>query len=142
VPAPAPDGTLEVPAALGIDTVTEPPGALVLTATGLTARATGGATAFDVALDAGTRVGNGTRMSVQYDLTGDGTWDRVEVYRYFATDPVPGAERYTQAVGLDRASGALGDLRGGTVRVALWNAIGSGTSTVRTGDSVVVLPFR
>lgn len=141
VPAPGAPGTIEIAQARGVDTAAEPPGAVVLVATGLTADATGGTTAFDVALDAGNRIGNGTRLSVQYDLTGDGTWDRVEVYRYFATDPVPGAERYTQAVGLDRATGALGDLRGGTVRVALWNAIGSGPSTVATGDSVIELPF-
>ena len=141
VPAPGAPGTLEVPAARGVDMASEPPGALVLQATGLTADATGGSTAFDVALDAGSRIGNGTRLSVQYDLTGDGTWDRVEVYRYFATDPVPGSERYTQAVGVERATGTLGDLRGGTVRVALWNAVGSGPSTVGTGDSVLELPF-
>ncbi|WP_309135341.1 glycosyl hydrolase [Cellulomonas sp.] len=142
VAAPGATGTLTVPAAAGIDTATEPAGALVLQARGLTGRATGAATAFDLGIDAGTTVGNGTRVSVSYDLTGDGTWDRVEVYRYLATDPVPGAERYTQAAGLERATGALGDLRGGTVRVALWNAIGSAPSTVTTGDSVVTLPFR
>lgn len=142
VPAPGADGTLEIPRALGVDTASEPHDAVVLQATGLTATSTGGATAFDIALDAGQRIGNGTRVSVQYDLTGDGTWDRVEVYRYFATDPLPGAERYTQAVGLDRVTGTLGDLRGGTVRVAVWNAIGSGPSTLDTGDSVLELPFR
>lgn len=142
VPAPGSAGALEVPAARGVDTATEPDGALVLRATGVTARATGGTTAFDVGLDAGTRIGHGTRLSVQYDLTGDGTWDRVEVYRYLATDPLPGAERYTQAVGLERAEGALGDLHGGTVRVALWNAVGSGPSTVDTATSVLELPFR
>ncbi|UZN04696.1 glycosyl hydrolase [Cellulomonas sp. S1-8] len=141
VPAPGADGSFEVAPSRGVDTAAEPPGALVFQATGLTASATGGTTAFDIALDAGNRLGNGTRLSVQYDLTGDGTWDRVEVYRYFATDPIPGAERYTQAVGLDRATGTLGDLRGGTVRVALWNAIGSSASTVLTGDSVLELPF-
>jgi len=77
VPAPGAPGTLEVPAARGVDMASEPPGALVLQATGLTADATGGSTAFDVALDAGSRIGNGTRLSVQYDLTGDGTWDSV-----------------------------------------------------------------
>ncbi|MBO0921532.1 hypothetical protein J1G42_11935 [Cellulomonas sp. zg-ZUI222] len=142
VRTPGPAGELQVPAARGTDTAAEPPGAVVLQATGLTARATGGTTTFDLLVDAGTHVGNGTRLSVQYDLTGDGTWDRVEVYRYLATDPLPGGERYTQAVGLDRATGALGDLRGGTVRVALWNAIGSGPSTVATGGSVIGLPFR
>ena len=142
VPAPGSPGTIQLAPSRGIDTATEPSDAVVMQATGLTARATGGATAFDIALDAGNRVGNGTRVSVQYDLTGDGTWDRVEVYRYFATDPVPGAERYTHLVGLDRATGSLGDLRGGTVRVALWNAIGSSSTSVGVGDSVLTLPFR
>ncbi|WP_222836776.1 glycosyl hydrolase [Cellulomonas flavigena] len=142
VPSPGAPGALEVPAARGIDTATEAPDAVVAQATGLNGTATGAATAFDLALDAGTRVGNGTRVSVSYDLTGDGTWDRVEVYRYFATDPVPGPERYTQTVGLDRVTGELGDLRNGTVRVAVWNAIGSSPTSVSTGDSVVELPFR
>ena len=142
VPAPAPAGTLTLPRARGVDTATEPPDAVVLVRRGVTARATGGATAFDLGLDAGTTVGNGTRLSVSYDLTGDGTWERTEVYRYFATDPVPGAERYTQQVGLERAEGTLGDLRGGTVRVALWNAVGTGTTAVQTAGSVLRLPFR
>ncbi|WP_210728062.1 hypothetical protein [Cellulomonas septica] len=114
----------------------------VATVEGVSGTPTTAGTRFDLALDAGGVVGNGTRVSVSYDLTGDGTWDRVEVYRYFATDPVPGVERYTEAVGADRVTGTLGRLTNGTVRVAVWNAIGSGTSTVRLADSVVRLPLR
>ena len=63
-------------------------------------RAAGGATAFALAVDSGTAVGNAAQLRVSYDLTGNGSWDRVETYRYFATDPVSGAENYTQRVGL------------------------------------------
>ena len=44
---------------------------------------------------------------VSYDLAGTGSYSRVETYRYFATDPVPGTETYTQAVGLRSSPGAL-----------------------------------
>ncbi|QHT55266.1 hypothetical protein GXP71_03630 [Cellulomonas sp. H30R-01] len=134
--------TVTVPRAAGIDTATEPADAVVATIEGVSGSPTTAGTRFDLALDAGGVVGNGTRVSVSYDLTGDGTWDRVEVYRYFATDPVPGVERYTEAVGTERVTGTLGRLTNGTVRVAVWNAIGSGPSTVRLADSVVSLPLR
>ncbi|MEU1843029.1 glycosyl hydrolase [Micromonospora sediminicola] len=115
---------------------------LRFTASGLTARYTGGATRFDLLLDAGTTVGNGTHVRVSYDLTGDGTADRVETYQYFATDPVPGWEHYTQARGLLSGVGTLGDLAGGTVTVEVWNAIGAGATTLGTGDrSTVTLPY-
>lgn len=103
----------------------------------------GAATAFRLAVDAGTNVGLGQQARISYDLTGDGTFERTETYHYFATDPVTGWERYDQNRGLKSATGTLGDLRGGTVRLEVWSAIGNGTSTVRTGtdDSVVVIPF-
>jgi hypothetical protein len=114
---------------------------LVFTATGLTGTFTGGATAFDLFLDAGTGVGNGTQVRVSYDLTGNGSWDRVETYRYFATDPVAGWEHYTQAVGLVSSSGALGNLANGQVRVEVWNAIGVGSTNLGVGNqSFVRLP--
>jgi endoglucanase Acf2 len=119
-----------------------PTNALVYTATGITAAYTGAATAFDLFLDAGGGVGNGTQVRVSYDLTGDGTFDRVETYRYFATDPVPGWEHYTQSVGLLSSSDALGSLSGGQVKVEVWSAIGSSPTTLGIGNqSRVVLPF-
>ncbi|MEU5267636.1 glycoside hydrolase family 16 protein [Streptomyces hygroscopicus] len=111
---------------------------------GITRTYNGGSTAFDLFVDAGTTVANGTQARVSYDFTGDGTWDRTETYQYFATDPVPGYEHYTQARGLKSTIGsALANLRGGKVRVEVWNAIGNGTSTLGTGNqSFVRIPFN
>ncbi|WP_416237313.1 glycoside hydrolase family 16 protein [Streptomyces marinisediminis] len=112
------------------------------TATGVTGRYTGGRTAFDLLVDAGTNVAVGQQVRVSYDRTGDGSWERTETYRYFATDPAPGYEHYTQERGLRSATGDHGDMRGGTVRVEVWNAIGDGPSTLATGDrSLLRLPF-
>ncbi|HET6859698.1 MAG TPA: glycosyl hydrolase, partial [Streptomyces sp.] len=104
----------------------------------------GAATSFRLQLDAGTAVGLGQQARVSYDLTGDGTFERTETYHYFATDPVAGWEEYTQARGLKAATGTLGALKGGTVRLEVWNAIGNGTSKVLTGTdrSTLVIPFQ
>ena len=119
-----------------------PTNAQVFTATGLNLTYAGGQTAFDLFLDAGTAVGNGVQVRVSYDLTGNGSWDRVETYRYFATDPVTGYEHYTQAAGLASSSGTLGTLTGGTVKVEVWSAIGNNPTTLGLGNqSVVRLPY-
>ncbi|MFJ5778959.1 glycosyl hydrolase [Streptomyces sp. NPDC093094] len=103
----------------------------------------GTATAFTFKVDAGTAVGHAQQARVSYDLTGDGTFDRVETYRYFATDPVTGWEDYSAArQGLQSSSGTLGDLSGGTVRVEIWSALGNGPSTLQVGSgSVLTIPF-
>ncbi|MFP8941029.1 glycosyl hydrolase [Streptomyces fenghuangensis] len=103
----------------------------------------GGTTGFRLKVDAGTAVGLGQQARVSYDLTGDGTFDRVETYRYFATDPVDGWEEYDASrAGLKSASGSLGDLRGGTIRVEVWSAIGNGPAKLRVGSgSVLTVPF-
>ena len=105
-------------------------------------------TAFSLYVDAGTAVANGQQARISYDLTGDGTWDRVETYRYFATDPVVGWERYTQSAGLLSATGALGNLSNGRVRIEVWSAIGNAPTTLRVNatatqgsQSTVVIPF-
>src|SRR5689334_4105516 len=87
-------------------------------------------TAFSLYLDAGTAVGNGTQAQVQYDFTGDGTWDRTETYNYFATDPVAGFELYTQASGLKSSTGTFTNLSNGKVRIQVWSAIGNAASTL------------
>ncbi|MGX1838931.1 glycosyl hydrolase [Streptomyces diastaticus] len=118
---------------------------LVYEAKGVNATLKAGAsTAFRLRVDAGTAVGLGQQARVSYDLTGDGTFDRIETYAYFATDPVPGWEEYTHARGLKSATGTLGDLRGGTVRLEVWNAIGDGTALLGTGGdtSRVVIPYE
>jgi beta-glucanase (GH16 family) len=115
---------------------------VTFTASGLNLRHNGGSTAFDLFVDSGTGVGNGQQARISYDLTGDGSWDRVETYRYFATDPVNGWEHYTQGAGLASSSGSLGNLQNGRVRVEVWNAIGNGPSTLGIGNqSVVRIPF-
>jgi hypothetical protein len=103
----------------------------------------GAASAFRLQLDAGSTVGLGQQARISYDFTGDGTFDRTETYQYFATDPVAGWEEYAQSRGLKAATGSLGDLRGGTVRLEVWSAIGNGTSRLQTGTdkSVLVIPF-
>ncbi|MGK5447598.1 glycosyl hydrolase [Streptomyces radiopugnans] len=103
----------------------------------------GGATGFSLKVDAGTAVGLGQQARVSYDLTGDGTFDRVETYRYFATDPVDGWEEYDASrAGLKSASGRLGDLKGGTIRVEVWSAIGNAPAKLRVGSgSVLTVPF-
>lgn len=106
-------------------------------------------TAFDVYIDAGTTVANGQQARISYDFTGDGTWDRVETYRYFATDPVAGWERYSQSTGLLSESGGFRDLAGGTVKLEVWSAIGNGPNWLRVdatasqaSQSKVVIPFQ
>ncbi|MBD0839408.1 glycosyl hydrolase [Streptomyces sp. TRM68416] len=103
----------------------------------------GAATAFRLQVDAGTTVGLGQQVRISYDLTGNGTFDRTETYHYFATDPVPGWEEYAQTRGLKSATGSLGRMTDGTVRLEVWSAIGNGTSKLRTGTdtSVLVIPF-
>ncbi|WP_110946330.1 glycoside hydrolase family 16 protein [Streptomyces avicenniae] len=113
------------------------------TASGVNGEWTGGATTFDLFADSGTAVGNGQQVRISYDRTSDGSWDRTETYHYFATDPVPGYEHYTQAAGLRASTGSHGNLVNGRVRVEVWNAIGNGPSTVGVGNqSVVTIPYN
>ncbi len=67
----------------------------------------------------------------------------METYRYFATDPIPGYEHYTQGgPAARRRPGALGDLRSGMVKAEVWSAIGNQPTTLGVGNqSVVNLPF-
>ena len=66
----------------------------------------------------------------------------METYRYFATDPVAGYEHYTQDAGLSSATGTLGNLSNGTVRVEVWSAIGNNPTTLGIGNqSVLRLPY-
>ncbi|WP_436842529.1 glycoside hydrolase family 16 protein [Streptomyces niveus] len=114
----------------------------VFTSGGITRTHNGGSTQFDLFVDAGTTVANGQQVRVSYDRTGDGTWDRTETYNYFATDPAPGFEHYTQARGLKSSTGSHGDLVNGKVRIEVWNAIGNGASTLGIGNqSVVRIPY-
>ena len=83
-------GTVSVAAANGNHDGT-PTNPQVFTATGLTGTYNGGATGVRPGpWTPAPAVGNGVQVRVSYDLTGDGSFDRVETYNYFATDPVAG----------------------------------------------------
>ncbi|MEV8099067.1 1,3-beta-glucanase, partial [Kitasatospora sp. NPDC085879] len=83
-----------------------------------------------------------TQLRLSYDCTGDGSWDRVETYHYYATDPVAGWEHYTQTTGLESVTGAACNLTGGTVRAEIWNALGTNPSALGTGNLTVLrLPY-
>ncbi|WP_203996122.1 glycosyl hydrolase [Virgisporangium aurantiacum] len=136
-------GTATVVKASGVND-NQPHSPTTFTATGLNLTYRSGvATAFGISVDAGTSVGNATQVRVSYDLTGDGSFDRVETFRYFATDPVTGWERYTDGVGQITTTGSFGNLANGTVKVEIWSAIGSAASTVSLGAlSTVTLPYQ
>ena len=86
-------------------------------------------------MDAGTNIANGTQIRISYDFNGDGVYDRVETYRYFAEDNGIGWQTYTQAAGLGSATGSFANLVNGTVKVELWNAIGKAPVSLRTDAS-------
>ncbi|MGW2442768.1 glycosyl hydrolase [Streptomyces sp. NPDC001675] len=135
-------GSVTLASADGVNHDGTPYKPTTFTATGLDLAYDGGGTRFDLAVDAAGAVGDAPQAQVSYDCTGNGTWDRVETYRYFATDPVPGWEHYTDKAGTLSSSGALCDLRNGTVQVKVWNAIGNAPSTLGTGErSVLRLPY-
>jgi len=119
----------------------EPYRPVAFTAANLWLAPTGGTAQFALTVDAGHTVGSAAQARVSYDLTGDGSWERVETYRYFATDPVAGAERYTQDSGLLSGVGTLGAMTGGVVQLEVWAALGEGGPTVELAESELLLPF-
>ena len=62
----------------------------------------------------------------------------METYRYFATDPIPGYEHYTQGAQLLGATGTLGDLTGGVIKAEVWSAIGNQPTTLGVGNQSVL----
>ncbi|MCA9982285.1 MAG: hypothetical protein KDD89_15680, partial [Anaerolineales bacterium] len=87
---------------------------------------------FTLFVDAGTAVGNGIHAEIRYDFDGDNTFDRIETYNYFATNPIIDWETYTESSGLLSSSGDYANLDNGTIEIHLWNAIGGQSSDVRT----------
>src|SRR5690606_26451698 len=85
--------------------------------------------------DAGGHAATAVQARVSYDFEGDGAWDRVETYRYYALNDVPGWEKHTEVErdGLMAASGAWGDFRNGNLRIELWSALGAWPISIATG---------
>ena len=129
--------------------VTAPNNPITYTISGITRTyVSSTSTRFNLYLDSLTAVGNGVAVRVSYDFTGDGTWDRVETYNYFPTDPVAGYELYTQAQGLVSATGTFANLSNGKVKIEVWNAIGNNTALLRTSatsangqQSTITIPY-
>lgn len=133
----------------GINRDGTPTNALVYLSTGLTGTYDPTKqTQFSLFLDAGQQIANGTQIRISYDFNGDGTYDRVETYRYFAEDNRTGWEAYTQAAGMRSATGAFANLKNGSVKVEVWNAIGKNSVSLRTNaantegeQSLIRIPF-
>jgi len=54
-----------------------------------------------------------------------------------------GYEHYTQLAGLATATGALGNLSNGAIKVEVWNALGANATTLGVGNqSRVIPPYR
>jgi hypothetical protein len=107
------------------------------------------ATQLSLFLNAGTTVGLAPQARISYDVEGDGVFDKVELYNYFATDPIASTwENYTQAQGIQFETGHLSDMHNGTVRLEVWNRFRTGTAQIRTSataatgqQSSFVIPF-
>jgi RHS repeat-associated protein len=119
------------------------------TLTGLTATydSTMG-TQFSLSVDSYAQTGNTIQAKVSYDFTGDGTYDRTELYNIFATNNTSGYETYTQATGLKSSTGTMADLANGKVKVEVWSATGTGQSVINTplststaNSSSVTIPY-
>jgi hypothetical protein len=102
---------------------------------------------FTLFLDAETAVGCAVQVRVSYDFTGNGTWDRFELFSYFPTNASVDWEAF-QSGAFQSATGSFANLSGGKVRVELWNALGNGPVKLRTGApaadanvSRIALPF-
>ncbi len=104
---------------------------------------------FKIYLDSGTIVGNGSQIKISYDFNGDGTFDRAELYNYFAENPAVDWEEYNETKGMKTAAGSFANMTNGTIKVELWNAIGNGTVDVRTSatsaqgmQSRITIPYN
>lgn len=109
---------------------------------GLNGKFDGGALKFNFPVDAGSHVADGVQFRVSYDFDGDGKVDRIETYDWYGTDAGVGDQDYSNTK-LVSATGAMADMKGGSVKVELWRANGDGDIQVRTNDaaSYVQLPF-
>lgn len=112
----------------------------VFRATGLSGSYSGGSTQFSLGLDAGRSVGAGGQVRVSYDFNGDGTYDRLETYRYFPTNDLPGYETYKATQGLQSSQGSFADMKNGTIQLEVWSAIGNGALAL--GPSFFEAPYQ
>ena len=138
-----------IPSAAGGNFIGTPHNPLVYTSGAVTATYDSTKTTqFALYLDSLTAVGNGIQARISYDFTSDGTYDRLETYNYFPTDPVAGYELYTQAQGQSAATGTFANLSNGKVKLEIWNTFSSNTALIRTSatsangqQSTITIPY-
>lgn len=66
-------------------------------------------------------------VEVEYDLDGDANTDRTEVYKPRGMGIIPEYQAYTNALGLESATGEFGNMVGGTVTVTVISESKAGT---------------
>lgn len=66
------------------------------------------------------------QAAISYDWTGDGNWDRTEIFKFFATNPTVGYEEYKTSVVVSTSGAEYQALKGGSVRIQLWAALPDG----------------
>lgn len=110
----------------------------------------GGQTQFALFADALNHGQTAVQARVSYDFDGNGTWDRVDSYRYFAINDVTNWEQYTHVIrnGIQFSTGAFADFQGGSIKFEVWSALGNWPIAIRTGvpsgqpnQSRVSVPF-
>jgi hypothetical protein len=128
-----------VPSAGGQKHDVQPTRPLTYRLTGITASyVPGGVTQFRLQVDAGNVAQTAVQVRVSYDFTGDGTWDRVDQYHYYAVNDVVGWEDFAHDSrdGLDFSVGAFSSLADGTVQIEVWSALGNAPVQLRAGASL------
>jgi hypothetical protein len=95
---------------------------------------------------AGEAAGDVLSVRFDYDFTGDGTWNRSEVYNNWGEQVVPNYQSYNSGVGFVVATGPFDDLVKGVVRCQIHTAAGGGASRLLHATnafaSVVVIPYN
>jgi hypothetical protein len=93
---------------------------------------------FNLPLDAGSSIGNGTQATINFDFDGNAVVDRTETYNYFATNDIAGWEVYSQDQQLVAQSRHYADFIGGSLTVDIWNTFGGGDVHLKAGASLVL----
>ena len=89
---------------------------------------------FVLPVDSGRSVANAVQARLSYDFDGSGSYDRVTTFGYFATNDVEGVEEYRSSAVGSRSEGA--DFRafvGGSAKLEVWSALGSGVTRIGEG---------
>jgi hypothetical protein len=95
----------------------------------------GSETSFKFQIDGGSSVGSSSSCEISYDFDGDGSWDRIELYDIFSTDPVDLVfENWTSSLNTTQnVTGSFSNFLGGSIRVRVWSAFGEAPMALKIG---------